>query len=158
MDARATPGEHRHSETAAEKTDSRSHGSPANRAHNQRIRLSDRRIRQQHENGQGGPERRHQEYSNPVRFQDRQQAEHGRYPKVAAQAKRGPRPQHRTTVEQRWLIGYLKNQIPNCTFDDSATTAVDFIRSLLHGSRSLRCRRDFCRTDLISVHHARGVH
>jgi len=113
MDARATPGEHRHSETAAEKTDSRSHGSPANRAHSQRIRLSDRRIRQQHENGQGGPERRHQEYSNPVRFQDRQQAEHDRYPKVAAQAKRGPRPQHRTTVEQRWLIGYLKNQIPN---------------------------------------------
>src|SRR4029077_10583621 len=57
-------------------------------------------------------------------------------------------PQHRTTVEQRWLIGYLKNQIPNCTFNNSATTAVDFIRSLLHGSRSLRCRRDFCRTDL----------
>lgn len=30
-------GEHRRSDTAAERTESRSNGSPANRAHNQRI-------------------------------------------------------------------------------------------------------------------------
>jgi len=40
-DKRSDHGEHRHSQTAAKKTDSCPHGSPANRAHNQRIRLSD---------------------------------------------------------------------------------------------------------------------
>jgi len=79
-DKRSDHGEHRHFETAAKKTDSRSHGSPANRAHDQRVRLSDRRLRQQHENGQGGPKWGHQKYSNPVRLQSRQHAEHGRYP------------------------------------------------------------------------------
>ena len=79
-DKRSDHGEHRHSETAAQKTDSRSHGSPTNRASNQCIWLSDRCIRQQHENRQGGPERWHQKYSNPVRLQDRQHSEHGRYP------------------------------------------------------------------------------
>jgi hypothetical protein len=89
---RSDHGEHRHPETAAKKTDSRSHGSPANRAHNQRIRVSDRRMRQQHKTGQGDLERRHQKYSTPVRLQGREHTEHGRYAYVAAQAKRGPRP------------------------------------------------------------------
>ena len=43
-DKRSDHGEHRHPDTAAEKADSRPHGGPTNRAHNQRIRLGLARL------------------------------------------------------------------------------------------------------------------
>jgi len=79
-DKRSDHGEHRHPDTAAEKADSRPHGGPTNRAHNQRIRLGDWRVWQQHQDCQRGPERGHQKHADPVRLQDRQHSEHTRYP------------------------------------------------------------------------------
>jgi hypothetical protein len=89
---RGNHGEHSRADTSSEKADCRPHGSPANRAGNQRIGLSDWRIWQQHEDGQRSSERWDQKDSNLIRFQGRQRAEHNCYPYKPAQAKSGPCP------------------------------------------------------------------